>query len=294
MDQSRGVLSSLQKTGRWAYRFAYHNTLRRSHPRVLCNSFHKAGTHLLVGAVNGLPSLDHYGRGAYWHSLSRSRASRQRHGSLGRTKEILARCLPGEVIRGHIGAHPEISRVLTDAGFKHVFVYRDLRDVFVSLFFWWSRRLPGMDSWPYRYFHSLDSDASRLAFLIQGWPDKISDPGFPTEIDFPDVGSRFREFLPWLSDPACLAVRFEDLSDVDARTQVHRKIVEHVLPEHLQPPPGDIESMVAGTAASHSKTFRRGVAGDWRNHLSEEHRHLFKSCAGDLLISLGYERDHGW
>ena len=40
--------------------------------------------------------------------------------------------------------------------------------------------------------------------------------------------------------------------------------------------------------------LRKGVAGDWREAFSGEDRRVFKEEAGDLLVELGYERDHGW
>lgn len=39
---------------------------------------------------------------------------------------------------------------------------------------------------------------------------------------------------------------------------------------------------------------RKGVAGDWRNVFTERDREIFKEVAEDLLIELGYERDHSW
>ena len=40
--------------------------------------------------------------------------------------------------------------------------------------------------------------------------------------------------------------------------------------------------------------YRKGVSGDWRNHLSETDKDVFKELAGDLLIELGYEKDYDW
>ena len=40
--------------------------------------------------------------------------------------------------------------------------------------------------------------------------------------------------------------------------------------------------------------YRKGVAGDWRNHFSDEHKAVFKQLAGDTLIALGYEKDLTW
>jgi glycosyltransferase involved in cell wall biosynthesis len=39
---------------------------------------------------------------------------------------------------------------------------------------------------------------------------------------------------------------------------------------------------------------RIGMVGDWSRVFTAEDRRIFKEAAGDLLIELGYERDHGW
>jgi hypothetical protein len=43
-----------------------------------------------------------------------------------------------------------------------------------------------------------------------------------------------------------------------------------------------------------SWNFRRGQIGSWEEHLTEEHKMMFKAVAGDVLIELGYERDLDW
>jgi hypothetical protein len=40
--------------------------------------------------------------------------------------------------------------------------------------------------------------------------------------------------------------------------------------------------------------YRKGVAGDWRNHFQSRHVAFFKERYGDLLLKLGYERDADW
>lgn len=40
--------------------------------------------------------------------------------------------------------------------------------------------------------------------------------------------------------------------------------------------------------------WRKGIAGDWKNHFTNENKDLFKSIAGELLIELGYEQDTDW
>ena len=47
-------------------------------------------------------------------------------------------------------------------------------------------------------------------------------------------------------------------------------------------------------APKKSGTFRKGQPGNWREHFSEANKAFFKENAGDLLIRLGYEKDHDW
>lgn len=40
--------------------------------------------------------------------------------------------------------------------------------------------------------------------------------------------------------------------------------------------------------------YRKGTPGDWVNHFTDDHKHLFKERHGDLLVHLGYESDLNW
>jgi len=40
--------------------------------------------------------------------------------------------------------------------------------------------------------------------------------------------------------------------------------------------------------------YRKGIAGDWKNHFSADDRRIFKDVAGDMLVTLGYEKDLDW
>ena len=40
--------------------------------------------------------------------------------------------------------------------------------------------------------------------------------------------------------------------------------------------------------------YRKGVAGDWRNHFTQQHVDEFKKRYGDLLVRLGYEDSADW
>ena len=40
--------------------------------------------------------------------------------------------------------------------------------------------------------------------------------------------------------------------------------------------------------------FRKGIAGDWKNHLTTEHKDKMKEVAGEWLIRHGYESGYDW
>ena len=39
---------------------------------------------------------------------------------------------------------------------------------------------------------------------------------------------------------------------------------------------------------------RKGIAGDWKNVFTERDTEIFKEEAGELLVELGYEKEHNW
>ena len=44
-----------------------------------------------------------------------------------------------------------------------------------------------------------------------------------------------------------------------------------------------------------SRTFyRKGISGDWMNHLDDREKDVFKEIAGDMLIKLGYVASDSW
>jgi hypothetical protein len=43
-----------------------------------------------------------------------------------------------------------------------------------------------------------------------------------------------------------------------------------------------------------SHTFRSGKRAGWREEFTAQHQRRFCEIAGDLLIRLGYERNHDW
>jgi hypothetical protein len=283
-------------SGVWLYRRWYHRLFLRKYPPILSNSFQKSGTHLLLGAISNLPPFRRYGRQANFHYLERSRAVPTKIPTVSKVIQRLDHVFPGEVFKGHICAHPEIMKSLDQNNFKHIFIYRDLRDVVVSMFFGWKKNNGVIDTWPFRYFQSLQSDNERIAFIISGWPVKTPNGDFPSKVDYPNIGERFLEDLPWLSNKNCFTLKFENLAPVDKRPKTLEAIAIYLLGEHISPAERDrmVLAMEQGCNPANSKTFRKGTSGEWQKYFTKEHKVLFKDVAGKILIDLGYEKDLDW
>jgi hypothetical protein len=187
-------------------------------------------------------------------------------------------------------------RFLEQNNIKHIFIYRDLRDVVVSMFFGWKKNNGVIDTWPFRYFQSLQSDYERIAFIISGWPVHFPNGDFPSKVEYPNIGERFLENLPWLSDKNCFTVKFEDLAPIDKRPKTLEAIAVYLLGEHTPMGEGErrVLAMEKGCNPTTSKTFRKGVSGEWKKYFTKEHKVLFKDVAGKILIDLGYEKDFDW
>ena len=263
-------------------------------PPVLCNSFPKSGTHLLLGILSHVSPFSYYGRRVFWDKLTQTRVNPEKRSDIPDAKERLLSALPGEIVLAHLEAHPDVQEVLVQNNFKHFFIYRDLRDVVVSLFFMWKNG-KGADMWPRRYFFSLNSDDERLAFLISGWGrDKLPED-IPLTVNFPHVGKRFMGNMNWLSDPNSLCLKYEDLLSQDRSEHTLHRMAKFLLrtdqPKIIK---SAVYKMKKGFDPSRSRTYRKGKTGEWRRYFTAEHIKLFKDYAGDTLIELGYEKDLDW
>lgn len=67
--------------------------------------------------------------------------------------------------------------------------------------------------------------------------------------------------------------------------------VEHLVKTHT------FEQLSGGRSRGQedpTAEWRKGIAGDWKNHFTNEDKALFKSIAGELLVELGYEQGMDW
>ena len=193
-----------------------------------------------------------------------------------------------------------------DARLRRAFyLYRDGRDVMVSLYFHRMRRIGEQ-----RY--------------VSDWRHKqVYERLFGKGYDAADVKRHLPRFIEQeFNDPRDSRLTWrqhvESWYDPDNRPQVAYLSYERLLSDteatlseavaHVTGKPIDawrvrmaVEkfSMVQQTGRApgeedRSSFIRKGVAGDWVNHFSREAAQIFNELAGDTLITLGYESDAGW
>jgi hypothetical protein len=187
-------------------------------------------------------------------------------------------------------------------GARVIHIIRDGRDRTVSsLHRGWRRASQG-------YLHRLSSEELARGEALHENPGELTETGVFTEERLRQAARHWRLLVgravedgPALFGERYTEVRYEDLLErpheevgrllgflgVDKKDSV----VEHCVGS------ASFEKLSRGRERGQedpTSFYRKGVAGDWKNHFTEEDRRVFKEEAGELLIRLGYEEDLDW
>ncbi|MFN8384112.1 MAG: sulfotransferase domain-containing protein [Anaerolineales bacterium] len=264
-------------------RFASVPKPQNDWPILLGMSFPKSGTHLLDQILLGFSKVAPF-------SLRVASLFANYDGETGRKRgadETLAwlnSLRPRDIASSHLFSLTEAVDVVCTPAFVPYFIYRDPRDIVVSHVFY----VTDMETnhVQHAYFKSLPDFNTRLKTSILGRPD--------AEVEFFDIGTRFKAYSAWLDQPSVLQIHFEDL--INDRTATLTRIMDHFLARvPLQTNRQLIlDSLETSINPKKSPTFRSGKTGEWKKHFTDEHKKIFKEVAGDLLVKLGYEKDNDW
>jgi len=268
-------------------------------PILLGISFPKSGTHLLDQILLGFANLAPYSKRL--HSFY---AEYEGESGVKRAPERALQWLdslrPCDVASAHLFARPDAVSRVTSPKFIPYFIFRDPRDVVVSHVFY----VTEMESRHvhHAYYQSLPDFDARLTVSILGRPDPSTGSG-QARFEFPNIAERFAPYLGWLDQPPVLTIHFEDL--IQDRVEALNRIIDHFLARVLADPAVlrgalqsnrqlILDSLESSINPTKSPTFRSGKTGEWKKHFTNEHKKIFKECAGYLLIRLGYEKDNNW
>ncbi len=259
-----------------------HGEEFRSRPPVLANSFPKSGTHLLDQIVEALPERRDFG--TFLSSFTSSYRYRRRDQTS--TLRILGGIVPGEIMRAHMFYSPAASELLTERNVAHYFIYRDPRDVVLSEAHYYRTLNPWHRLHP--YFRDAASIDDAVTMAIAGLNDRAP------ALQYVDVASRFAEYEGWLHDANVCCVRFEQLTSPEKDATLRRMAEFYAAKAPTLDIDKTVERMRSNINPEKSHTFRSGKSAGWKDHFTDEHRRLFKSIAGSLLVRLGYEQDASW
>lgn len=262
---------------------------------ILVNSIPKSGTNLLFNIMSAIPGSRHAGWQSDMSEASEKFDDQERFSFV---KERIKDLRPGFIYMGHIPFSPEIAGWLRRKGIRHFFIYRDPRDVTVSLYHYIEKchkmSLKGLWSEHYLYdlYEAMDDDAERLLATIVGVGEgrtryKLSS------ISVPNIKLTYKVYKGWLTDCNTLALRFEDLVDRTCEYDKTMTIIRNILCTVGIPWNEALARFILsqGTNPVNSPTFRRGKSGSWKEEYTAQHIQAFKALGEDFLENFGYAWD---
>ncbi len=242
--------------------------------KIIINTIPKSGTHLLLQLILGYKNKSDY----RWIFKEED------------IKDIKS----GEVILAHLEFSKDAQKSIIDNDIKMIFVYRDLRDIAVSLLHFIIKNQYNHPMNPY-IVNNFSSNEQRLLTIIKGGKQDPSNPNSPFTV--PPIDYYARKKIQWFTDKNICKVSFEELRKSERSLDNSlRRIIEF-----LNDSPSDerslttkINQMKNNVNHLKSDTFRKGQIGDWKNEFKEIHKSTMKQVANDLLVEFGYESDDNW
>lgn len=255
-----------------------HDSLRP----FLVTSVPKSGTYLLHQLLIGMPNITSEHRHAKRFISTSDHVKDYYNDHFTR----LAMLKENEFGIGHVRYSKAYVGMLRSLNMKHVFLYRDPRDVLVSMSYfikekWKTHKL--YDDFQKKY----PTQKHRLIVLIRGVKRK-----------WPDFYTYNVPYYQWLNERSSYLISFEDL--MKSSKSRHHTLTQ--LTTYLWSglkPSIPLEQMVQImnhqlTVKPTVSTFRSGRIGAWRREFDEEIKQEFKRNAGRLLIEAGYEKNDRW
>lgn len=262
-------------------------------PRWLINGFPKSGLHLVKLMIEPLAdpvANAWWSEMDWWGVLEDVWSVKWRDESkMARQWWKLSHLEHGHYLKGHVPFRENIAEFISKLGLVHLFVYRDLRDVAVS-----------------QAYHVLSDDdvnfrhSGKAMYRLMDGFDEVLLAVIEGIGPYAGIVERWEMYEPWLRDERVLCLKFENvLAD---RQMTAQRILSYGLNKivtiwptlqfelHAQRYADSISKMVETSKLTHmASTFRKGTAGQWREHFKPQHVEAFKRLGGETHIErLGY------
>ncbi|MCM3774136.1 sulfotransferase domain-containing protein [Priestia aryabhattai] len=251
-------------------------------PKILVNSVPKSGTNLLMQIIKGIPGI-----------YNEQHISYDGH----RFREILD-IKPNQVVSAHTPYNLSFSKELKKHDIKQVFIYRDLRDVSVSLVHFINNKLPEHPLFPV-FRNRLVTFEEQLNALILGIDFEGEEKNHQSGIQrYPGIYEEFRRIYEWRKDLTICSLRYEDLiGDEITKDRTLMRIIAYLWEDldTLKIEKLELLNLIKNNIKpKDSWTFRKGKRGSWIEEFTESNKLNFKKMMGTFLIELGYEKDTNW
>ncbi|MFE0565564.1 glycosyltransferase [Priestia megaterium] len=250
-------------------------------PPFLVTSVPKSGTYLLHQILTGMPGItsEHDMKKRFFTNSCDFNDYSQDH------LERLKLLQKNEFGVGHVRYTKNYADMLEKLNMKHIFIYRDPRDVLVSMSYYianvWAENPLHKD------FHTVfKTPKQRQLALLNGIANKWED--FYT-YNLP--------YYQWLNEKRSFHISFEDIiSSESSRKTALKNLVQFLWSSIELPVPLEeiVRTLETSINPHTAVTFRSGKVGSWKNEFDEELIRTFKEKAGDLLIHFGFEKDNNW
>jgi hypothetical protein len=271
--------------------------------KILANSLPKSGTHLLMRLLD-LAGFQTTKRGlagsvariSTWNPIRRRRIARRlaeesEHGycvdldvPTNRVKAAwlhgyLNQLPDGSYMGGHV-PYEEILRIFLHIHqYRVLFIYRDPRDVLISLANYHAR--------DYMPFHK---EFNRLG-KRERWEIALSGISRGSRVLSP-FSNRLERAGGWMSDPSVCAIRFEDLvgSHGGGDAEAQRKTIENILSFlEIEISASRLDIIQNGVFSRDSKTFHKGMIGQWKDEMETADLEWIEKQLGEQILRYGYQ-----
>ena len=240
---------------------------------ILCNSFPKSGTHLLLQVLESLPQFYNYG--TFLTNYSHLSNSVYSSNLIQRRVDNIVQ---NEIVSAHL-YYDKLSSNFTNK-IKKFFIYRDLRDVILSECYYisFTNKYHVLHSVFNRYNNINDKIKLAILGLDQTKYEKI----------YPNIRKRWMKYKGWLTDETTTCVKFEDI--ISFNLKALQKLCFDI--ETLRNQDNyafTLDELRKSIDPNQSHTFRRGKIGQWKEIFSDENRSLVNELIGDIIVDLGYD-----
>ncbi len=167
-------------------------------------------------------------------------------------------------------------------------VIRDLRDALVSLYFSlkFSHEIVSENVAAGRDSLSQVSEEDGLLFLIEKRLQASASIQHSWLPVWQSGEARLFRYEDMLVDPPAEFAKIVEYCQIEVNPRRLQRIVEHSLFAKRSGRKTGEEDV--------SSHYRKGVAGDWKNHFTDRVRSAFKQKFGQILIETGYEKGLDW